>query len=75
MPSQLSPQGGVSESPQSQVLQISEPIFHLIHQKNKNNESLCRFEKHQFVVYASIPHLPVMVFIPKDCNLFPLKIL
>lgn len=55
MPFQLSPQGGVSGSPQSPVLQISGPIFHLIHKNN--NESHCGFGKHRFVVYAAISAL------------------
>lgn len=55
MPSQLSPQGGVSGSPQSLVLQISGPIFHLIH--NNNNESHCRFGKHRFLSVCCHPAL------------------
>lgn len=55
MQSQLSPQGGVSGSPQSLVLQISGPIFHLDH---KNNiESHCGFGKHCFREYAAISAL------------------
>lgn len=55
MPSQLSPQGGVSASPRSLSLQISGPIFHLIHKNN--NESHCRFGKHHFVVDAAMSAL------------------
>lgn len=55
MPSRLSPRGGVSESPQSLVPQISGPIFHLIHRNN--NESHCGVRKHNIEVHAAISAL------------------
>lgn len=79
MLSQLSPQGGVLGSPQSPVLQISGPIFHLNHKSI--NDSLSTFQKYNLVMFTAIlptvvlQYLPVIVFIPKDCNLLPLNIL
>ena len=43
---QLSPQGGVSGSPQSPALQISGPIFHLIDRNSIKEQEVKRgFEK------------------------------
>lgn len=71
MPSQLSPQGGVLGSPQSLVLQISGPIFLLIQKKTMSHT----VDLENIILYCMLPslHLPVIVFIPKDCILFPLK--
>lgn len=65
MLSQLSPQGGVLGSPQSPVLQISGPIFHLNHKSI--NDSLSTFQKYNLVMFTAILPTAVLPTLTSNC--------